>query len=225
MSKTYSGPFDRKVEAVASIAERYAGGYRNDTGDRLADALETIAKGGQAASVSASTAADVAGLKADLNGLIVALKNAGVIKPDELTITVTKEVTDSISGRADRQYNTDQISSIEEEDGIITITLSKKVSQLKDFNAGGNWGVHKWLGFGMSAGITPITGLKYNGASLGAEDVTEATQVGLSSGYFVRWVAADLVVAGDESQASKSTFTLTADGYKNLGFKIKIVEP
>ena len=225
MSKTFSGPFDRKIEAIASIAERYAGGYAVETNDRMADALEQIAKGGQAVSIEASNATSVAELKADFNDLVVALKNAGIVKPDELTIAVTKEVTDSVSGHADRQYNTDQIASIAEDDGIITITLSKKASQLKDFDGGGSWGTHKWLGFGMSAGITPITGLKYNGSALTSEDITEATQVGLSAGYFVRWVAADLVVAGDESQASKSTFTLTADGYEKIGFKIKIVEP
>ena len=30
-----------------------------------------------------------------------------------------------------------------------------------------------------------------------AEDVTEASQCTLDAGYFVRWVAADLVLAGD----------------------------
>lgn len=139
-------------------------------------------------------------------------------------MTVTKNVNDSIAGRADRQYNTEKISSVEESDGVITITLSCAVSALKDFDAGGNWGTHKWLGIGVSVGINPITGLKYNGTQLSAEDVTEATQVGLSAGYFVRWVAADLVLSGNNYEPSKDSFTLWANGYKNTKYTLKIVE-
>ena len=61
------------------------------------------------------------------------------------------------------------------------------------------------------------TGLYYNGSVLTAEDVEEATsQCGLSAGYFVRWVAADLVLAGDNSQKSVDNFTLWADGYQKI---------
>ena len=216
-------PYSRVIEAVAKIAEKF--GTPKSTGDRLADSLELIAESGTVANMELSTAATVADVVSDLNDLINNLKNAGVMEPDEFTMTVTKNVTDSISGREDRQYNTNQISSVAEEDGVITITLSKKVSALKDFDGGGNWGVHKWLGIGISVGITPITDLKYNGVSLSAEDITEATQVGLSEGYFVRWVAADLVVARNNSQASKDKFTLWANGYRATEYTIKIVEP
>lgn len=220
-----TGPFNRVIEACAKIAEKF-GGTVEDTGNRLADSLEAIADSanGVAANQSASTATDVAGVVADLNDLIANLKNAGVMEPDEFTLTVTKDVTDSVAGREDRQYNTDAISSVSEEDGVITIVLSAKVSALKDFDAGGSWGTHKWLGIGVSAGINPITGLKYNGTALTAEDIAEATQVGLSAGYFVRWVAADLVLAGNNSEASKDTFTLWANGYKTTVYKLKIVE-
>lgn len=218
-------PFSRVIDAVASIAEKL-GASVESKGDRLADSLEAVAQniGGIAANQELSTATSVAEVVEDLNGLINSLKNAGVMTPDEFEMTVTKSVNDSIAGRADRQYNTNKISSVTEENGVITITLSAKVSALKDFDAGGIWGTHKWLGIGVSAGINPITGLKYNGTQLTAEDVTEATQVGLSAGYFVRWVAADLVLAGDNSQASKDTFTLWANGYKTTEFTIKIVE-
>lgn len=175
--------------------------------------------------IAASTAADVAGIKADFNALLVALKNAGLMVADAFTLTVTKDVTDSVAGHADRSYNTGKISSVAEEDGVITITLSEKVSALKDFDGGNGWGVHKWLGIGVSAGINPITGLKYNGSALTAEDVSEATSCGLSAGYFVRWVAADLVLAEDNSQRSKGYFTLWADGYADTKYTLKIVEP
>ena len=224
----FSAPFSRIVDACAKLAEKY-GGITNPTGSRLADSLEVIAKhgAGVAEKQAASTAADVAGLKADFNALLLKLQNAGVMQPEEFTITVTKDVEDTVlgGGRADRQWNTDQIKSVAESDGVITITLNKPVSELRWFEAGGSWGNHKWLGIGISAGINPITGLKYNGSSLTDADVTEATQVGLSAGYFVRWVAADLAVANDNSQASKDAFTLWADGYGTVDFTIKVVEP
>ena len=179
-----------------------------------------------AANQAASTAADAAALKADFNALLIKLKNAGVMTPDALTL-VYAAVTDSTAGHADRQYNTDKISdvTIDNDAHTITITLSVKVSQLKDFQAGGGWGNHKWLGIGLSVGITPITALKYNGESLTAADVEEATYCGLSSGYFVRWVAADLVLAGDNTQKSVNWFDLWADGCANTRYTLTIVEP
>lgn len=177
------------------------------------------------ANQAASTAADVAGLKGDFNDLLIKLKNAGLMVKDAFTLTVANSVNDQVAGHANRTYNTGKISSVAESEGIITITLSEKVSALKDFDGGNGWGVHKWLGIAISAGINPITGLKYNGSVLSAEDVSEATSVGLSAGYFVRWVAADLVLAGDNSQKSKDTFTLWADGYAETAYKLRIVEP
>ena len=174
---------------------------------------------------SASTAADATALKADFNALLIKLKNAGLMIPDAFTLTVANSVNDQTAGHANRTYNTGKISAVAESDGVITITLSKKVSALKDFEAGNGWGNHKWLGIAISAGINPITGLKYNGAFLTAEDVSEATSMGLSAGYFVRWVAADLVLVGDNSQKSKDTFTLWADGYAETTYKLRIVEP
>lgn len=44
-------------------------------------------------------------------------------------------------------------------------------------------------------------------------------------GYFVRWVAADLVLAGNNKEKSKDTFTIWADGYQKATYKLKIVEP
>ena len=90
---------------------------------------------------------------------------------------------------------------------------------------GRRWKKDDWLGIGISAGVSPITDLYYNGSALSAEDVTEAANMGLSAGYFVRWVAADLVLAGDNSQKSKNTFTLWASGYRLSEYRLKIVEP
>lgn len=172
------------------------------------------------ADVSSDTVAKV---RASLNSLITKLKDAGLMIGDAFTLTVTKEVTES--GNADRAYNTGKIASVEESDGVITITLSEKVEDLKDFDGGNGWGVHKWLGIGVSAGVSPITGLEYNGSNLTDDDVAEATAVGLSAGYFVRWVAADLVLAGDNSEKSVDNFTLKASGYAETSYKLVIVEP
>lgn len=164
---------------------------------------------------------------AAVNNLLVKLKNAGLMTADEWAApTVTKEINDTVAGHADRQANTNDISSVAVSDGVITITLSKKVSALKDFDGGNGWGVHKWLGIGVRPWTNAITGLYYNGTQLTAEDVTEAQSVGLNdTGYFVRWVAADLVLAGDNSQKSKNTFTLWADGFQKATYELKIVEP
>ena len=181
--------------------------------------------GGLMENQAASTAGSYTALKEDFNDLLLKLKDAGLMAGDAFTLTVTKEVVDSVQGHADRQYNTGKIASASESDGVITITLSDQVKNLKDFDGGNGWGVHKWLGIGISAGINPITGLSYNGAALTSDDVSEATACGLSAGYFVRWVAADLVLAGDDSQKSKSTFKLWKSGYAETEYKLVIVEP
>ena len=173
------------------------------------------------ASASVST---VAGLRDELNALITKLKDAELMEGDTFTLTVANSVNDQTAGHADRTYNTGKISSVAESNGVITITLSDKVANLKDFEAGNGWGKHKWLGIAISAGVTPITGLKYNGSQLTDADVEEATAMGLSSGYFVRWVAADLVLAGDNTQKSKNTFEISGAGLKHSTYILKIVE-
>lgn len=174
--------------------------------------------------MDASTAGTVSALKDDFNELLTKLKDSGVMAGDAFALTYGAVTTDNETVRAE---NTAKISSvsISETNHTITITLSKKVSELNDFDARGKWGVHKWLGIGISAGVSPLTSLYYNGSALTAEDVTEATNMGLSSGYFVRWVAADLVLAGDNTQKSQDTFTLWASNYSETEYKLVIVEP
>ena len=168
--------------------------------------------------------ANAAAVRASLISLITSMKDNGLMQGDDFTLTYAAVTNDN---EADRAYNTAKISSVavDETAKTITITLSAKVSALKDFDGKNGWGVHKWLGIGISAGVSPITSLYYNGSALSAEDVTEATAMGLSAGYFVRWVAADLVLAGDESQKSKSVFTLKASGYALTEYRLVIVEP
>lgn len=168
--------------------------------------------------------ANAAAVRAALISLITSMKDNGLMQGDDFTLIYAAVTNDN---EADRAYNTAKISSVavDETAKTITITLSAKVSALKDFDGENGWGVHKWLGIGISAGVSPITSLYYNGSALSSEDVTEATAMGLSAGYFVRWVAADLVLAGDESQKSKSVFTLRASGYALTAYRLVIVEP
>ena len=161
-----------------------------------------------------------------INALLLKMKNAGLMKPDDFTMQYAT-VSDTVAGHADRQYNTGKISNVAVDNDTheITITLSDKVKNLKDFDGLHGWGVHKWLGIGLGVGISPITGLFYNGSAVTDEDVAEALQCTLDAGYFVRWVAADLVLAGDNSEKSKDYFTLWADGYEETRYTLKIVEP
>lgn len=167
-----------------------------------------------------STASDAAGLKADFNALLTKLKNAGLVKGDKFTATVANTVNDQAAANADRSFNTSKISSIAIDGTEITITLSAKVKDLKDFDGGNGWGVFKWLGICVSAGISPITDLCFNGMQLMSDDVSEATAVGLSAGSFVLWLKADRIING-----LSNTFTLWADGYESTKYTVKIVEP
>ena len=169
----------------------------------------------------------VAKVRTSLNALITKLKNAGLMVGDAFTMQYAA-VTDTVASHADRTYNTGKISNVavDNDDHIITITLSDKVKNLKDFEAGNGWGKHKWLGIGLGVGISPITSLYYNGSALTDDDVSEATsQCSLDPGYFVRWVAADLVIAGNNTEKSVDNFTLWADGYAETTYKLVIVEP
>ncbi len=176
---------------------------------------------------TADVTSDTVGkVRTSLNSLITKLKNAGLMVGDAFTMQYAA-VTDTVAGHADRQYNTGMISSvaIDNETHVITITLSDKVKNLKDFDGLHGWGVHKWLGIGLGVGISPITNLYYNGSAMSDEDVAEASDCSLGAGYFVRWVAADLVLAGDNTKKSVDNFKLWADGYAETEYKLVIVEP
>ena len=239
----YSGPFDRKIYNIDRIADALSGTDDSEfpKGDRERDSLERIADylsmnppavAGGVEKINLSTANSVAGVVTDLNKVIQALKNGGIMERDKFSSIIVQKITDSVAGHADRQYNSDKVNTIGVDKSAngkfvkVTLTLSKKVSELKDFDGGNGWGVHKWLGVGVNVGINPITGLKYNGEQLTSADIEEATLCGMDSGgCFVRWIAADLVLAGDNSQKSKDTFTLWADGYEETTFQLVIREP
>ena len=165
------------------------------------------------------------------NTLLNEMKQSGMMERDPIIIGFDKELYDEDPNHANRQHNTEQVAGItmkkEGNEHVITITLNCEVSELEDFDGGNGWGVHKWLGIGIVTQVEDITKIKYNGEFLTEADVEEAVSVALDSKYdFVRWVAADLVLNGDNTQKSKDTFTLSVPEF-NFGeetYKLKIEE-
>ena len=170
---------------------------------------------------STNTAADI---RADLNKLITYMKNAGIMIPDEWSVSVLACPTPAAMPTAETAANSAQ-ATVTIDGTAITIILNCKVSDLADADHGSTWGVHKWLGFGVRTGLDAITGVKFTddtgaSATLGADDATEATALGLSAGDFVLYIKAEDVayLTGGKS------FTLQADNYAKTKYTMKIVE-
>ena len=201
--------------------------YKTDGGDTSVFGGKVVFEEGVQIEGAFAPAANLSSGSATTAQIVTALKNAGLMVGDSFALSYDAVTQDE--GHANRMYNTSQISAvaIDNDAHTITITLSKKVSQLKDFDGQHGWGVHKWLGIGIVSGINyPTATLKYNGTALTADDAAEAAACGLEgTGVFVRWVAADLVLAGIEGEKSKGEFTLWADGYAKTTYKLIIVEP
>ena len=162
----------------------------------------------------------VAKVRGSLNALITSLKDSGIMEADDFTVTANHSVNDTYPGHADRTYNTSKIHDVFVEGTTIGVSLSVQIDELKDFDGGGDWGVHKWIGIGVSAGVTPITNLSFNGVQLTQDDIDEATSVGLSEGYFVLWIKAEKAFFGESNK-----FTLKAPGYKETEFTIMVGVP
>lgn len=200
--------------------------YMKPGGKELVIGGKLTIEGGLMPNQAASSATSIADIKTAFNDLLIKLKNAGLMAGDTMTVAVAA-ATASADPHENRAYNTGKVAAVAIADNVITITLTEgtKVEDLKDFDGGNGWGVHKWLGIGVSGGVTPITGLSYNGSALTEADIDEATnQAGLSAGYFVRWVAADLVKDFDNTQRTKNYFELSADGMAKTRVEIRIVE-
>lgn len=162
----------------------------------------------------------VAKVRGSLNALITSLKDSGIMEADDFAVTANHSVNDTYPGHADRTYNTSKIHDVFVEGTTIGVSLSVQIDELKDFDGGGDWGVHKWVGIGVSAGVTPITNLSFNGVQLTQDDIDEATSVGLSEGYFVLWIKAEKAFFGESNK-----FTLKAPGYKETEFTIMLGVP
>ena len=159
-----------------------------------------------------------------LNTLITSLKNAGVMIPDSWNVSVLACPTPVAMPTTQTAENSGH-ATVTIDGTEITITLDGKVSDLADADHGETWGRHKWLGFGIRTGLDGITGVKFSddtgaSATLGADDATEATALGLSAGDFVLYIKAEQ----EGYLTGRKSFTLKADGYAETTFTMKIVE-
>ena len=179
-------------------------------------------KGGLVPNQEAETPSSdtVAKVRSSLNSLITNLKNAGIMEGDSFSVVASLSVDDKDPDNADRTYNTSKISDVEQSNGVITLNLEEKVKDLKDFDAGDEKGIHKWMGIAIKTGFDVLTDLYVNGTQLTSDDEDEAESVGLEPDAFVLWIKADSIIKG-----SSNTFTLWASGYKETEYKLVIVEP
>lgn len=171
---------------------------------------------------SSDTAAKV---RTALNTLITNLKNAGIMIPDSWNVSVLACSTPSAMPTSETAANSGH-ATVTIDGTEITITLNCKVSELANANHGETWGTHKWLGFGVRTGLGSVVGVKFTddtgaSATLSADDATEASALGLSTGDFVLYIKAEQA----EYLTGEKHFTLKADGYAETTFTMKIVEP
>lgn len=175
----------------------------------------------QGVNVAAATGSPT---KANFNSLLTALKEAGIIAPDEFTVSVLAVPTPAKMPTAETASNSGH-ATLTIADGVITIALDCEVSDLADADHGSSWGTHKWLGFGIRTGLASIVGIKFTddtgaSATLASGDATEASDLGLSAGDFVLYIKAEQ----EEYLTGSKCFTLEADGYAPVTVSMKITE-
>lgn len=166
----------------------------------------------------------VAKVRADLNALLIKLKNAGLMVPDSWNVSVLTCPTPGSMPTAETASNSGH-GTVSIDGSEIKITLDCKVSELEDADHGTAWGEHKWLGFGVRTGLNSLIGIKFKDdtgalATLSLDDETEATALGLSSGDFVLYIKAE----DPKYLTGEKSFTLWADGYSETKFTMKIIE-
>ena len=178
--------------------------------------VEGLDGGGSAAeNQPASTATAVATLKNDFNALLIRLKNAGIMTPDEWNITarLAPALTDPVAASNNSK------ASIALEDGVLTVTADVNELEESESSAPGQ-GTHKWIGLGIGTGLASVALAKYNGEPLTDADASEAASVGLDqNGEFVLYIRADEVVD------IPKVITLKAEGYPEVAITICLVAP
>ena len=157
------------------------------------------------------------------NTLILNLKNAGIVIPDDWDLSVLACPTPASMPTSETAANSGH-ATVTIEGTAITITLDCKVADLANANHGETWGVHKWLGFGVRTGLGSIVGVQFTddtgaSATLAADDASEALGLGLSAGDFVLYIKAEQ----KEYLTGEKSFTLKTDGYAETTFTMQIV--
>lgn len=101
-----------------------------------------------------------------------------------------------------------------------TITVNVDVDSLSDYTSSDPVQAQKgdvnWLGLLIHTNAEDITQLKYNGSSLSAADVAEATACGGEAGDIILWIVADTV------KTTPKIFTLSGDNYKTTEVTVEI---
>ena len=161
-------------------------------------------------------------VRVSLNALITALKNAGIMIPDEWNVGVKDATTASLHDMpTSNTLSNSNHASVTIDGTAITITLDCDVSDLKDCDHGSTWGTHKWLGFGVSTGLDSVVGVIFSDGistvTLTSDDASEASSVGLSAGDFILYIKAEKLAG------QGGAFTLNADGYGETEFTMEIV--
>ena len=194
------------------------GGEKTVIGGTLEIKEEASVKGlPSAANQAASTAVDAAALKNDFNALLLKLKDAGLMTPNEWNVSVSNLPTPPETP-AECALNQAAVVSFAIADGIIAVTVDP-VDLAEYASSNPAQGTHKWIGMLISTGLSDITAVKYNGFQLTSDDVTEAASVGGSAGDIVMWLKCDEIVS------TPKVFTLWASGYPKTAFTVVIAEP
>ena len=176
-----------------------------------------------AANQAASTAGSYTDLKKDFNDLLVKLKDAGLVIGDAWNISVKSSTAASLHDMPTPETLANSNHATLTIDGTkITVALDCKISELADADHGSTWGEHKWLGFGISTGLSSVAGIVYTdqggSQTLSEADDTEASDLGLSAGDFIYYIKAE------NYATDNGTFNLSGLGFKDTAFTVEIVE-
>lgn len=157
-----------------------------------------------------------------IKALLISLKDAGIIEGDAWNVSISSAELHNLP-TSETAFNTGK-ATVTIDGTDITITLSCKVSELKDADHGETWGVHKWLGFGVTTGLgTSVAGVVFDDGTskvtLTDADDAEASDVGLTTGDFILYIKAENVFAN-----GGQSFVLSGLGKEQTTYTMKIVE-
>ena len=179
---------------------------------------------GLAANVAMSSGTSGSTLRSDLDAVVTALKDAGIMVGDAWNVAVKDHSTITWANMptAETISNSNHATAAITDNKIV-ITLDCKVSELADADHGSTWGEHKWF----AIGVDPDTGSSVAGvvfqsaatnATLTADDDSEASTVGLAAGDFVLYFKAEKLLA------EGGRFSLSGLGKKKTEFIVELKE-
>ena len=131
--------------------------------------------------------------------------------------------TDTTTGGDDSVTGGDSTDTevINTGDGTDTVTIEGGTDILKSVEPKAGWGSEKWVALDYNTGESTIVGINYTNrgttVELGAEDVADATALGLGAGHLVVWVKADL------AKTEPATFSLEK-GEKKINVTVTAVD-